>query len=555
MPDNDALAQSFEWLAKLMELHGENAFKAKSYASTAFALEKIVEPLETMDPSKWTEQKGIGASAVSKIKEILQTGTLSALETLKANTPEGVLEMLSIKGLGPKKVATIWKEMEIEDLGALLYACNENRLLLYKGFGEKTQEKVRENILYYLKSKGSFLYADVHEYAIKILSEVRKAMPDAHFEWAGAYRRQLPVVEQLELMTTAPIDALAHFMEAQQCSISEQTGHSLSCVGPDNIPISIQCTEAYAWGSTLFKRSCSEEFSQAWTTAYGEIPSAASEASIFESVQLPFIPAYLRERGSFLSKAPGFAFDKLIQPADIKGMIHNHSRWSDGVNTLEEMANYCIAQGWEYLVISDHSKTAGYAQGLKEDRILEQHAEIDALNQKLAPFKIFKSIESDILGDGSLDYAPEVLASFDLVIASIHSNLYMNEEKAMMRLLNAIRNPYTTILGHLTGRLLLSRKGYPINHEQIIDACVENQVAIEINAHPRRLDLDWQWIELALEKGAYLSIDPDAHHVEGFHDTQYGVWVAQKGGLTPDRNLSSFSRAELEAYLQRVRRH
>jgi DNA polymerase (family 10) len=218
------------------------------------------------------------------------------------------------------------------------------------------------------------------------------------------------------------------------------------------------------------------------------------------------------------------------------------------------MALACIAQGFEYLVISDHSKSAFYANGLNEERIKAQHQYIDELNNKLAPFKIFKSVESDILNDGALDYSDNLLSTFDMVIASVHSNLKMSEEKAMSRLLTAIENPFTTILGHPTGRLLLSRKGYPIDHEKIIDACIANDVVIEINAHPRRLDLDWTWINKAQDKGAILSINPDAHYVEGYKDIKYGVLAAQKGGLKKQNNLSSYSLQEMESYLSRVRK-
>ncbi|MEP7109224.1 MAG: PHP domain-containing protein, partial [Ferruginibacter sp.] len=239
----------------------------------------------------------------------------------------------------------------------------------------------------------------------------------------------------------------------------------------------------------------------------------------------------------------------LLMVKEIKGIIHSHSNWSDGSNTIEEMAKHAIAKGFEYLVISDHSKSAFYANGLQVERIREQHIYIDELNIQLAPFKIFKSIESDILNDGSLDYSNDLLATFDLVIASIHSNLKMNEEKAMMRLLNAIENPYTTILGHMTGRLLLSRKGYPVDHKRIIDACAANQVVIELNAHPNRLDIDWRHMDYALEKNVLISIDPDAHALEGFEDIKYGVLVAQKALLAKERNLSSFGLTALNNYL------
>jgi len=220
------------------------------------------------------------------------------------------------------------------------------------------------------------------------------------------------------------------------------------------------------------------------------------------------------------------------------------------VAVKEEMAKAAIQSGFEYLVISDHSKTAVYANGLTEERIKAQHAEIDELNEKLRPFKILKSIESDILNDGSLDYSDEILNSFDIVIASVHSNLKMSEEKAMMRLLNAIKNPYTSILGHCTGRLLLSRAGYPVNHKQLIDACAENNVVIELNAHPRRLDIDWRFLNYCIEKKVLISIDPDAHSVNGFRHVRYGTLAAQKAGITPAQNLSSYSLNEFEAFLK-----
>jgi DNA polymerase (family 10) len=218
------------------------------------------------------------------------------------------------------------------------------------------------------------------------------------------------------------------------------------------------------------------------------------------------------------------------------------------------MAKECIKKGYEYLVISDHSKSATYAKGLSEERIREQNRYIDELNGQLAPFKIFKSIECDILNDGSLDYTNNILASFDLIIASVHSNLKMPEDKAMARVMNALSNPYVTILGHMTGRLLLSRKGYPLDHKKIIDTCATNGIAIEINAHPRRLDMDWRWIEYATQKNVLLSINPDAHNLEGFNDIKYGVLAAQKGGLTKEQNLSSFSLQQFEEYLSNRRK-
>ncbi|MBC7866193.1 MAG: PHP domain-containing protein, partial [Gloeobacteraceae cyanobacterium ES-bin-316] len=303
--------------------------------------------------------------------------------------------------------------------------------------------------------------------------------------------------------------------------------------------------------STLIRTSSSEEFFDALNSQYSHLSTgkAITEKEYFSGAGMQLIVSPLREDAKILELAKKNELPDLIQAADIRGIIHSHSNWSDGSNTIEEMAMGAIDRGLEYLVISDHSKSAFYAQGLKEEKIREQHLYIDELNEKLYPFKIFKSIESDILNDGSLDYSNDVLATFDLVIASVHSNLKMTLDKSMMRLLKAIENPYTSILGHMTGRLLLSRPGYPVDHDVIIDACVANEVVIELNAHPNRLDMDWRHIRKAIEKGVLISIDPDAHFIEGLDDTTFGVMVAQKAMVTKENNLSSYSLAAFEKFV------
>jgi DNA polymerase (family 10) len=239
----------------------------------------------------------------------------------------------------------------------------------------------------------------------------------------------------------------------------------------------------------------------------------------------------------------------LLKYSDIKGVLHNHTTYSDGLNSVEEMALFAMEIGMEYLGICDHSKTAGYARGLQVERVLQQFEEIDTLNQQLWPFKIFKGIESDILGNGDLDYEPEILRQFDMVVASVHSNLNMTQDKAMDRLLRAIENPYTTILGHPTGRLLLMREGYPIDHHKVIDACAANGVALELNAHPYRLDIDWRYIDYAMEKGVMVSVNPDAHEKRGYLDMHFGVLSGQKGGLQTSQTLNALNLVEFEAYL------
>ncbi len=536
---NAQIADHFSLLSKLMDIHGENAFKAKSYGAAAFAIDKL--PLELSDTprERIAGIRGIGDSAARKVQELLDTGQLQLLNELVARTPAGVLEMLRIKGLGPKKITVIWKEMEIETLGELLYACRENRLKLYKGFGEKTQQAVMEAIEFYQRHQGSFLYAQMETAAPLLLEFFSDLFPQNRVAFTGAYKRALEVIDELECVITVAAGTLQQTLRAPEFEPLPGNGDGLLYQTASGIKIRLYCVSDDAWVSTVFFRGCSGDFAAAFPAI--DYSGCRTEEALFEKANLPFIPEPLREDPRILEKARQAPLPALITAADIRGIIHSHSNWSDGSNSIEEMAVAAQERGLEYLVISDHSRSAFYAGGLSEERVREQHRYIDELNRKLAPFHIFKSIESDILGDGSLDYSDSLLSSFDLVIASVHSNLKMSEEKAMSRLLRAIENPYTSILGHPTGRLLLSRNGYPVDHKKIIDACAANGVVIELNAHPSRLDIDWRQIGYALDKGVLISIDPDAHVIEGFDDVRYGVLVAQKAGVTARQNLSSFS--------------
>jgi DNA polymerase (family 10) len=552
--DNYFIADQFTLLSKLMDIHNENSFKTKSYSIAAFTIEKLPEQLSVLSPAKILTIKGIGDAIGKKIMQILETGELPLLKEYIGKTPAGVIEMLNIKGLGPKKISTVWKEMEIESIGELLYACNENRLLLYKGFGEKSQENIRKTIEFYLKSMGSFLYSEAEQYALSFDEKLKSNIPGEKFELTGEFRRQMEVINQLEWVTTSSPSKIQSFLEqVGRFNAYPESGKTLF-KAEENPTLCFHHSDESNFHRTLFDTSGSEEFLEAWKTSFhgndrNDLLPVDSESDIFSSQNIHFIPAALRENPSIIEKAKQKPLPLLIEKEDIKGIVHSHSNWSDGSYTIEAMALACIERGFEYLVISDHSKSAFYANGLSEERIKEQHHYIEELNQKLFPFRIFKSIESDILGDGNLDYSDDILSTFDLVISSVHSNLKMNEEKAMARLLKAIENPYTVILGHMTGRLLLSRPGYPLDHKKIIEACAANQVVIELNAHPRRLDIDWRWADYALEKEVLLSIDPDAHSIEGYGDTRFGILAAQKAGLTKERNLSSFGLKQFEEFL------
>jgi DNA polymerase (family 10) len=503
-----------------------------------------------MTPAQIAGIRGIGTALAQKIMDLLATKKLQILEDYIEKTPTGILEMLKIKGLGPKKIITIWKELGIESIGELLYACEENRLVNYKGFGAKTQQSIQDALNYYLQNQGSFLYQQVQEIVAQIENALSIQFPKDQHLVSGHYKRQMETLDFLDIVTTTSKTILSEWL-ASKGFICDASNDYLSCKGPDQFELRWHIVAESQFFIRDFSLSCSPEFWLAWQALpnFDAQMAFPSELAIFEQVQIPLIPSPQREDPSIIQQAKSKGLTPVIQTSDIKGIIHSHSTWSDGLHTIEQMAVAAKAQGLEYLVISDHSKSAFYANGLQEDRIRAQHKEIDALNKKLAPFVIFKSIESDILNDGSLDYPDEILALFDLVIASVHSNLKMNEEKAMMRLINAIENPYTSILGHATGRLLLSRKGYPINHEAIIKACAANDVVIELNAHPRRLDMDWRYIGQAMQEDVLISINPDAHAIDGFKDCAYGVLVAQKAGLSAAQNLSSFSLAEMMEFI------
>ena len=545
--DNYTIADNFSLLAKLMDIHGENSFKTKSYSSAAFTIEKLPVELSTITADKIFSIKGVGENIGKKIIEQIESGKLSLLDDYIEKTPLGIQEMLNIKGIGPKKIAVIWKDLEVESLGELLYACNENRLLLYKGFGEKTQQNIKESIEFYLSNQGSYLFAQIEKYAAEIDNKLKAIFKDQQFEIAGDFRRHLEIIEKLEWVTTTDSKSLRNFFTANQYEVVTTTETLTSFKGKENVLLVFYHTTTEKFYQTLFEKSCAPEFLEAWVHTTDFKDTYSSEDEIFTSCNKPIIPAFLRETKEIINNA----VPEVIQDNDITAIIHSHSKWSDGANTLEEMAVAAKNKGLQYLVISDHSKTAFYAQGLTEDRLIAQHKEIDEINKKLAPFKIFKSIESDILNDGSLDYSTDVLATFDIVIASVHSNLKMKEDKAMMRLMNAIENPYTSILGHITGRLLLSRSGYPVDHKKIIDACAANNVVIELNAHPKRLDIDWRWLHYCIEKNVLISIDPDAHSIEGFNDVHYGILAAQKAGITKHQNLSSYSLQAFELFLQK----
>lgn len=533
---NKEIAKVFQFLGDIMELHGENPFKIRSYQNAYLTLRKLERPLTEMEAAEISAIKGVGQAIAEKIRELLDTGKMNTLQQYLDKTPEGVQEMLHIKGFGPKKIKVIWSELGIETIGELLYAVNENRLLELKGFGEKTQNELRQQLQYFLKSRNQFHFATLEKEGLQILGALQQALPELKMEFTGAFRRCANILESIDILLGAKVEIDSVLNKIGLQNIQSQADHT-SALSTNEYPVRIFQCAATEFGSKQFKYSAAPNFMQAFLEKYPDqdFRDLADETEIFAKINQTFIPAELREEAWGLTRPVPI----LVEAKDIKGVVHTHSTYSDGINTLREMAEYSKQQGYEYLVMSDHSKSAFYANGLQPERVLNQMAEIDALNLELAPFRIFKGIESDILNDGSLDYSEDILSKFEVIIASVHSNLRMDETKATQRVIKAVENPYTRILGHPTGRLLLSRQGYPLDHQKVIDACAANGVAIELNASPYRLDLDWTWIPYALDKGVLISINPDAHSRQGIHDIHYGVLSARKGALSAAQCLNA----------------
>lgn len=551
---NKELAKAFKLTAQLMELHDENPFKIRSIQNAAFKLERHPVPIETLDPNEIGSIEGVGKSIQTKITDLLTTNSFPEMDEMLKLTPRGVIDMLSIKGIGPKKVRTLWKELGIESTGELLYACNENRLVELKGFGPKTQLQIKQAIEYMEANQGKYLFAVIEPIALQILQDIRNSGIAEECSYTGEFRRKLEIQEKIELvLVPKEISAVLDFISSHPLidKDSIKSGNTeITAVIAGKLPLILFISDREHFASLLFRTTGNPEHLEMLQEKYKlSIPEiSVSENDIYALAKLPYFEPELREGHSEFTLIKEGKVPALVEEKDLKGILHNHTTYSDGAHTLEEMAVYCKGLGYQYLGICDHSKSAFYANGLQPERILKQHEEIDALNSKLGPFRIFKGIESDILTDGSLDYPDEILKSFDFIVASIHSGLRMDKEKATQRLLKAIENPYTTILGHPTGRLLLAREGYPIDHQKIIDACAANGVIIELNANPYRLDLDWRYIPYALNKNVLISINPDAHRMEGYHDMHYGVCVARKGGLTKSSTFNTFSLEEIEKH-------
>ncbi|MEZ0539614.1 helix-hairpin-helix domain-containing protein [Fibrella arboris] len=561
---NADIIDSLELTARLMELHNGDPFRTRAFSGAAFSLEKVTEDLTEQSVADLIKLPGIGKTVATKIREFVDTGHLTELDELLAQTPPGVLDMFRIKGLGVKKVKTLWHELGIETLRDLRQASETGRVAAIKGFGEKIQQNILDNLDFLESQSGKVRMDKADRLAVQLRDELAAL---GRVEVSGQVRRRSIEVDSVELLVeSADPLAVQTYLNAQPGLTQDVPASSPfnwrgRAEGTD-VQVTVITYPADQFDQQLFIRSATEKhLAETGPTGKTLLQSAMSasagstEETIYAQAGLPYVVAEMRENDQAFAWSQRHSPDELITWEDLRGTLHNHSTWSDGKHTLRQMADYARDLGLQYFGIADHSQTASYAGGLTPERVAQQQREIDAINAEYTAagtdFRILKGIESDILGDGSLDYTDEVLASFDYVVASVHQTLNMTKEKATARLLRAIDNPYTSILGHPTGRLLLAREGYPLDFKTIIDACAANRVVIEINASPYRLDIDWRWIDYAMSRNVMLSINPDAHEMRGLLDMHYGIYAARKGGLTRSMTFNSLPVEAVINYLKR----
>jgi DNA polymerase (family X) len=535
--DTLTIAQLLNEIGQRMELK-EEPFKARAYYRAAESLLALAEPLDAiLAEGRLREIPGVGEAIEEKIQTLRQTGTHPLLERLRKEIPTGALELIAVPGVTPPKAMALYRQLGISSLEELKAACEAGLLASTKGFGPSLQKKILSGLEMLRERQGRMLMHTGDERAATACAMLKKARPELdRIAPAGEVRRGCEVVaEPIIVVAQAPTPA----------GTTSTTEHGLKVEVADAAHYGLVLL--FETGSTahldklriLAERQGLTLRKERLTRDREEIP-CPEEADVYAALGLPWIAPELREGEDEIELALENRLPELITDTDIRGILHCHTDFSDGVATLEEMAEATRQRGYQYFGVADHSRSAAYAGGLKEERVAEQHRNVDTLNQKYAAlgFRIFKGIESDILADGSLDYPDSVLETFDYVVASVHSRFNLDEEEQTARIVRAVSHPRTTILGHATGRLLLSRKGYAVDVEKVLEACAEHGVAVEINADPHRLDLDWRWHRRALELGCRLSINPDAHSTNGIENVRWGVKMARKGGVSADRVLN-----------------
>ncbi|WP_041587422.1 DNA polymerase/3'-5' exonuclease PolX [Thermoanaerobacterium thermosaccharolyticum] len=548
----------------LLELKGENPFKSRAYYNAARTIEVLDDDIEKLiKEDRLKDIKGIGDALNKKLTELVTTGRLEYYDNLKASIPEGLIEMLKIPGLGPKKIKTLYDKLDIKTVGELEYACIENRLVELPGFGEKTQKKILEGIQFIKQFSGKHLFMDAYLDATLLKQYLIDSGLIIRCEIAGSLRRREEIVKDIDILATTEspeklMDVFTKYEGIRDIVAKGETKTSITLKSGINVDLRVVKDEEYPYALHHFTGS--KEHNTAMRhrarqmgikmNEYGLFKGdllikCRDEEEIFNNLNLSYIPPELRENMGEIEAAEKGLLPVLIEEKDIKGVFHVHTIYSDGANTLSEMVNAARDRGYKIIGITDHSKSAFYANGLKEEDILRQLDEIDELNHKYADIKILKGIESDILRDGSLDYDEDILKRFDFVIASVHSSFKMSKDDMTERIIKAIKNRYTKIIGHLTGRLLLARDGYDLDVYKVIDSAAEYGKIIEINASPYRLDMDWRYIKYAKEKGVKFAICPDAHRIEGLDDIKYGIGIARKGWLEAKDVINTYDFDEL----------
>jgi DNA polymerase (family X) len=551
----EKMADVFEEIALLLELKGENPFKVRAYRTAA---ETVVSfPGDIVAKAVGQELagiKGIGDALRDKLHELATTNQLGFHEKLRAEFPETIFELFELQGLGPKKVALLYKELGVGSIASLTEAIDGGKLDGLAGFGEKSVQKLKDSISFHQSHAGIFRQEQVaHE--VELLLEALRSHPRvSRVEVAGSYRRGKETVHDLDFLVATPEpEEVMHFFTSQnwaketiangvtKSSIRLESGIQcdLRAVTNSQFPFALAYftgskehnvamrSRALKYGWTL------NEYRFATTEEANDPPpnDITEEKDIYRALDLDYVPPELRENTGEIDAAEQGKLPRLVEMEFLRGTFHNHTTASDGRNTLLEMAEAARDMGMEYLGIADHSKASFQANGLDESRLREQIAEIRRLNETWDDFKLFAGSEVDILKDGSLDFSNELMAELDYVVASVHNAFQLSEAEMTKRILKAVENPHVTMLGHLTGRLLLKREPYAVNIPAIIDACAATGTIIELNANPWRLDLDWRWWRLAKEKGVLCSINPDAHSTDGLHDLFYGLKIARKGWL------------------------
>ncbi len=562
-----------EELGTMLDLKEDNPFKSRAYFNAARSLELYGgDVIELIRSGKIADEKGFGKALVEKLTELVQTGKMSYYEKLRAEIPDGLFDMLKIPGLGAKKVRAIYNELGIRSIGELEYACRENRLRDLSGFGQKSQDKILDGIGRFKKYSERFLIPVVEPQATDILNYMMQHHDLEQIQLAGSLRRRRETLKDIDLVGACPAEKRTAIMQYFVAypgaeTITGQGETKSSLVLNSGVSCDLRLVENSAFAFALHHFTGSKEhntqmrqrakaqnltMNEYGLFAEGSAKSlpAPDESAVFKLLGLSFIPPELREAQGEIEAAGQGELPELPEESDLCGLLHMHTTWSDGAVSIAGMAEAAKQMGLSYIGITDHSRSAIYANGLSIERVHKQHEEIDRINAEHPDFVILKGIEADILPDGSLDYPDQVLATFDFVIASVHSSFNLSEEQMTERICKAISHPLVDILGHPTGRLLLAREPYPLRMEQVLETAARHNVAVEINANPHRLDLDWRWGRKAKELGLKTVICPDAHNPAGLQDFRYGVGIARKAWFSADRVLNTLSAGELQAWFR-----